>query len=388
MCRKKAAAHRSTKGKSRSRTTTAAATAKPNLKISSVTLAAKYPAAALAAGATPSSLSPPFSAGKKSAVAAGHDKKGCGQANKYILPLRPTAAVQLKPVEAAADGDQQRSIINHQQPAASVHQTAAATTSVFSLGVTSSSSATVTSSPPPNLLFLQPIPEKDLPPESSSSLTSSTKLPPMNTLKRMMAAPMAAIEPMVMNTTLHQPVVMNTVPVVMETQPVQLATPATVQLATPANVQLATPATTAEYYVILNTVTHAQDEYSTNTGGCNVNPFSDDFRPRRDSGGSTGLSFRSLSASPNSSLSSATDMDTSMMDCSGDSLEKHEEDGIPESPTDLFPTIDQLFKRGPPNQTATVMAPSADQSPQLGSMDQMIILDDINQIIGETTPIG
>jgi len=246
---------------------------KPNLKISSVTLAAKNT----------------------------NTKKCERKPNqaKYILPLRSTQEeVVSSPANIILQKTRDEVVpspanlllhTNHQHPMQNLQ--------------------VKTFENPPNLLYLKPIPEADL--------ADSTKLPPMNTLKKM--APMSTAEPV------------------------------------------------CEYYVILNS---AED----------LSPF-EELRPRRDSGSSTGFSFRSMSASPNSSLA-GTDVD--LMDCS-ESLDKHDEDEIPGSPTDLFPTIDQLFKRIP-NQT--VEADQLSDQRHLESMDQLIILDDIHQIIGETTSIG
>lgn len=117
---------------------------------------------------------------------------------------------------------------------------------------------------------------------------------------------------------------------------------------------------TCEYYVVLKN----SDDF--------VSPV-EDFRLRRDSGGSTGFSFRSLSSSPDSTLSN-TDIEMDgmeSMDC------EDYEKGItvvPESPTDLVPTIDQLFSRPTPDQ-------------RIDNMEQFVILEDIHQIIGETCNI-
>ena len=119
-----------------------------------------------------------------------------------------------------------------------------------------------------------------------------------------------------------------------------------------------------EYYVVLKT---SEDFGSSPT---------DNFRFRRDSGGSSGFSFRSLSSSPDSTLCS-TDIDMDgrdqmegrdQMDCTEYVKERTD---IPESPTDLVPTIDQLFSR-----------PIHDQ--RIDSMEQFVILEDIHQIIGES----
>ena len=123
---------------------------------------------------------------------------------------------------------------------------------------------------------------------------------------------------------------------------------------------------TCEYYVVLKN----SDDF--------VSPV-EDFRLRRDSGGSTGFSFRSLSSSPDSTLSNRDIEMDGMENMDGmDSMDCEDyEKGrtvVPESPTDLVPTIDQLFSRPTPDQ-------------RIDNMEQFVILEDIHQIIGETCNI-
>ena len=159
-----------------------------------------------------------------------------------------------------------------------------------------------------------------------------------------------------------------------------------------------------QLYVILQT---GEMEEGTTTTTTLYAEQQDMFRPRRDSGSSsTGqFSFRSLSASPCSSNISCSsgdlELDTSLdsmetglqtvaegMDIDMDTMQvmdtiNHTVDSIkqplmmekcadiPNSPTELEPTIDQLFRR--PDIT------------RIEAMEQFIILEDIHQIIGEAS---
>ena len=178
----------------------------------------------------------------------------------------------------------------------------------------------------PNLLFLEPIPESELGPQELKT-SPLPPLPSMETLKR--------------NNTSEQP---------------------------------------CQLYVILKSGGHNTVQDSTTF----YTP--DEFRPRRDSGSSSGLSFRSLSSSPSSNLSNGGDLelDTSLdsmetglegmdMDMEGmQTMDIEKSSDIPESPTALEPTIDQLFKRPGDFQ-------------RIEAMEQFIILEDIHQIIGEAS---
>lgn len=165
---------------------------------------------------------------------------------------------------------------------------------------------------PPNLLYLQPIPETELEQEQSFKLTP---LPSMESLRRSCSDP---------------------------TEP-------------------------CEFYLVLQPSPELPE---------------DDFRPRRDSGG---FSFRSSSSSPGSSSSPlSSNLSGSSSNLSSGELEleleyldhRLEQEKVPQSPTDLEPTIHQLFRRSGP----------AEQDIQ--ATEQFIILDDIHQIIGGSEHTG
>ena len=300
-------------------------TKQPNFKISPVTLAVK-------------------------GSQHGHRKQELKAQAKYVLPLLPRMDVS----SSIPSKDVPREILSLVQSCpdslnSSPINPSSITTYRLAPQVTSSSSSS-----PPNLLFLEPIPASQLGGGGEPQELKSAPLPSMDTLKRNNATSNSS-------------------------EPCQL-------------------------YVILET---GEMEEGTATTTTLYAEQQDMLRPRRDSGSSsTGqFSFRSLSASPCSSNISCSsgdlELDTSLdsmetglqtvaesMDIDMDTMQvvdtvHHTMDSIkqplmmekcadiPNSPTELEPTIDQLFRR--PDIT------------RIEAMEQFIILEDIHQIIGEAS---